>query len=55
MVLPYLGTPYLALPYIVLCNVYKQYIVDLESFLSKIVITLQIGVVAERVEFNISS
>ena len=43
MVLPYLGVQYLVLPYMVLCNVYKQYIVCLESFVSKnVVIWLKI-------------
>ena len=38
MVLPYLVIQYIVLPYMVLCNVYKQYIVDLESFVPKNVI-----------------
>lgn len=29
---------YLVLPYSVLCNIYKQYIADLESFMSRIVV-----------------
>lgn len=38
MVLLYSVIPYLVLPYMVLCNVDKQYIVNLESFAAKIVV-----------------
>lgn len=44
MVLPYLEIQYLVLPYMVLCNADKQYIVDLESFVSKTVIIYKINV-----------
>lgn len=40
IVLLYMVTHHLALPYAVLCNTYKQYIVGLESFVSKNMINL---------------
>lgn len=36
--MPYMEIPYLVLPYMVLCNDDKQYIVYLESFVSRIVV-----------------
>lgn len=38
MVLLYLGIPYMVLPYMVLCNMHKQYIVDLGRFVSRVMI-----------------